>query len=362
MKIWWTSCHKYLILQLQVVKGSGSIVGGNIPPKIGMSYVEPELVKTVEAPVYHPRPRHVPRPRRPLSAVKHSMTEVVQHSLEMAAQEFRKIHEPKISKLKGGFLANAALIFNSWLKDIDMCVQDCNLTEHEAVQLVKDYMIEHAHGAVELYLDTNDQWSYSGLIEYLIMSFESGETFSSLLGDFYVRCQKPKETEDQFADELQVLARKVINVCPEWKSQVNEALKTQFAHQLWDQYFEAMACNLLKVAPSDMAFTKFWAECISIFGTRSKREARTTVSTNVVKNYSDKADQLVKSANQICKCKKKEKIKAQTEMMEQQKKELENLKAASMQMDPKKLIEAMTQAMACMCNTSKDSSKKISGT
>ena len=24
LKIWWTSCHKYLILQLQVVKGSGS--------------------------------------------------------------------------------------------------------------------------------------------------------------------------------------------------------------------------------------------------------------------------------------------------------------------------------------------------
>ena len=33
-----------------------------------------------------------------------------------------------------------------------------------------------------------------------------------------------------------------------------------------------------------------------------------------------------------------------------------------MQMDPKKLIEAMTQAMACMYNASKDPSKKISGT
>ena len=75
-----------------------------------------------------------------------------------------------------------------------MCVQDCNLTEHEAVQLVKDYTAEHAHGAVEFYLDMNDQWSYSGLIEHLIMLFESGETFSSLLTDFYARCQEPKET------------------------------------------------------------------------------------------------------------------------------------------------------------------------
>ena len=123
-----------------------------------------------------------------------------------------------------------------------------------------------------------------------------------------------------------------------------------------------MDCNLLKVAPSDMAFTKFWVECILIFGTRSKRAAKTMVSTNVVKTHPDKADQPVKSANQIHKGKKKEKIKAQSEMIEQQKKEIENLKAASMQMDPKKLIEAMTQAMVCMYNTPKDPSKKLSGT
>ena len=166
--------------------------------------------------------RPVPKPRKSLSAVKHSMTEVAKHSLQMAAQEFKKICEPKISKLKGGYSANAALIFNSCLKDIDMCVQDCNLTEHEAVQFVKDYTAQHAHGAVEFYLDTNDQWSYFGLIEHLKTSFESGETFSSLLGDFYARCQKPKETEDQFTDELQILARKVISICPKWKSQVNK--------------------------------------------------------------------------------------------------------------------------------------------
>ena len=71
-----------------------------------------------------------------------------------------------------------------------------------------------------------------------------------------------------------------------------------------------------------MAFTKFWAECMSIFGIRSKKAVKTTVSTSVVKNCSDKADQTVKSANQICKDKKKEKIKAQTEMLEWQKKEI----------------------------------------
>ena len=82
------------------------------------------------------------------------MTEAVEHSLKVVVQEFKKIHELKISKLKGGSSANAALIINNWLKDIDMFVWDHNLTEHKAVQLVKDYTMENADGAVEFYLDT----------------------------------------------------------------------------------------------------------------------------------------------------------------------------------------------------------------
>ena len=57
-----------------------------------------------------------------------------------------------------------------------------------------------------------------------------------------------------------------------------------------------MAHNLLKAAPPDATFAKFWTECILIFGTRSKKAVKTTVSTNVVKNYPDKADQLTRSA------------------------------------------------------------------
>ena len=44
------------------------------------------------------------------------------------------------------------------------------------------------------------------------LSQEKLSVLSSMI--FYARCQKPKETEDQFADELQVLARKFISVCP----------------------------------------------------------------------------------------------------------------------------------------------------
>ena len=97
------------------------------------------------------------------------------------AEEFRKICKPKIQKLKGRYSANAMLVFNLWLKDIEMCVKEQKLTHMEAVQLVKDYTSEGARGAAEFYLDTNSMWKYHELIEQLGTSFELGKTFSSLV-------------------------------------------------------------------------------------------------------------------------------------------------------------------------------------
>ena len=116
-------------------------------------YVEPEPNKPTEVSVYHPGPRPIPEPRRSQMALKSSMAGVAEYSLKVAAKEFLKFHGPKISKLKGGYSANATLIFNSWLKDINMCAHDLNLTEHEAVQLLKDFTTGHTLGAAKLHLD-----------------------------------------------------------------------------------------------------------------------------------------------------------------------------------------------------------------
>ena len=111
------------------------------------------------------------------------------HSLQLMAEEFRKICKPKIQKLEGRYSANAMLVFNSWLKDIEMCVKEQKLTNMEAIQLVKNYTSEGARGAIEFYLDTNSAWKYHELIEHLRTSFKSSETFSSLVGDFYTCVQ-----------------------------------------------------------------------------------------------------------------------------------------------------------------------------
>ena len=110
-----------------------------------------------------------------------------------------------------------------------MCVKERKLSNMEAVQLVKDYTSEGARGAVEFCLDTISTWKYHELIEHLQTLFESGETFSSLVKDFYSHIQQPQEMEDQFANDLQILGWKVISIRPMWKEEANEALKTQFA-------------------------------------------------------------------------------------------------------------------------------------
>ena len=120
-------------------------------------------------------------------------------------------------------------------------------------------------------------------------------------------------------------------------------VKTQFAHRLQDQYFAAMDQNLLQTSAQGITFTKLWAECVAMFWKRSKRSSNTTILTNMVKLKTSEADQLVKSANQVCGG-QKVKVRAKTKVIEQERKDIENMKAASLQLNPKNLIETMTQA------------------
>ena len=98
------------------------------------------------------------------------------YEMKIAVQELHKLHEPKINKLKNGYSATANFIFQSWLKDIRVHVEDWNLTEREAIQLVKDFTTERAHDEVACYMGmiTNDQQTFDGLINYLKMHFSQG--------------------------------------------------------------------------------------------------------------------------------------------------------------------------------------------
>ena len=79
------------------------------------------------------------------------------------------------------------LIFWSWLKDINVHVDDQNLTEREAIQLAKDFTAERAHNEEEFYMGMikDDQQTFVGLVNHLKGAFQSGETITELISNFY---------------------------------------------------------------------------------------------------------------------------------------------------------------------------------
>ena len=54
-------------------------------------------------------------------------------SPQVAATEFWKLREPKVAKLKGGYSSNASLVFQSWLKGIQVYVLEHHLSQWEAM-------------------------------------------------------------------------------------------------------------------------------------------------------------------------------------------------------------------------------------
>ena len=104
------------------------------------------------------------------------------------------------------------------------------------MQLIKDFTSEYVRLEVEYYFGMypEEKQSFQGLIDHLTTAFQSGETENSLIGDFYNHIQKTNESKDAFADELQILVRKIIARKPEFCLKANEVLKHQYIHNLKD--------------------------------------------------------------------------------------------------------------------------------
>ena len=194
------------------------------------------------------------------------------YDMKVAAQEFCKLHKPQINKLNGGYSATANLIFQSWLKDINIHIEDWNLTEREAIQLVKDFTAEKAHNEVEFYMGmiADDQQTFDGLVNHLKNAFQLGETASELISNFYSQHQKKNELEDAFADDLQILVRKILAPKTSFRAEVNQQLKHEYAHKLHDQYYAAIAHSVLQTSNPMETFTFFWGQLALTFGSCSR--------------------------------------------------------------------------------------------
>ena len=194
-------------------------------------------------------------------------TTIIGNTMSAVASEFKKMREPKLTKLKGGITSGASLFFNSWVKDIRAVILERSMSNAESLQLVKDYTEGKAHQQVEFYIVSTPDPTFEGLIDNLRTSFKSREDKATVKGEFYSHKQFSKESVDDFADVLQLLARKVLNVDPSFQTFMNKSLCQQLANGLKDPGHGISARSILNQQP-DIQFASFRSDLANILGCR----------------------------------------------------------------------------------------------
>ena len=192
---------------------------------------------------------------------------IIGNTMSAVASEFKKMREPKLAKLKGGITSRASLFFNSWVKDVRAVISERSMSNTKSLQLVKDYIEGKACQQVEFYIVSTPSPSFEGLIDNLKTSFQSGEDEATVKGEFYSRKQFSKESVDDFADVLQLLAHKVLNADPSFQTFMNKSLCQQLANGLKDPGHGISARSILNQQP-DIQFASFRSDLANILGCR----------------------------------------------------------------------------------------------
>ncbi len=287
--------------------------------------------------------------------------EVSAAAAAQASKEFRRMREPKITKLRGGYSADAELVFRSWRADILANIHDRELDNKSAIQLIKEQTLDNARREVEFQLDLcGGVITYKDLLKHLSVAFQGGDDEANLLAEFYSRAQKSKETEEAFADELQILARKVIIKKPDFRVNLDTTLKQRYASQLLDRNSASIAKTLL-VQMSKCSFTEFRNELARVLDTRRKAIAKaslkpvTTKSVEAEEEEDQEADappSSIKSSNKpsTSNIKKDKKIHAQSAQIKDLRQKLDQAVAENSQirelLSPATLTTAFSNALS----------------
>ena len=266
-------------------------------------------------------------------------TTIIGNTMSAVASEFKKMREPKLTKLKGRITSGASLFFNSWVKDVRAVILERSMSNAKSLQLVKDYTEGKAHQQVEFYIVSTPNPSFEGLIENLRTSFQSGEDEATVKGEFYSRKQYSKESVDDFADVLQLLARKVLNVDLSFQTFMNKSLCQQLANGLKDPGHGISARSILNQQP-DIQFASFRSDSANILGCRvCTARVKGTLCNAAMVPESPETPVRVKR----CKTEEESTIAAQLSMWIKDNQELHKRLDA---FDPSKIIEVVMQVVA----------------
>ena len=122
--------------------------------------------------------------------------------MQTLASEFKRTHEPKIQKFRGGTSSGALLMFKSWMHYIECAIKDRNVNNDKALQLIKEFSEGCARDNINFYLEVTDKPSVDSLFENLRQVFSSGEDGQQMLAEFYSRVQNPKESVKEFGESI----------------------------------------------------------------------------------------------------------------------------------------------------------------
>ena len=215
--------------------------------------------------------------------------EVSAAATAQVSKEFRRMQEPKVTKLRGGYSTDAELVFRSWQADILANMKDRELDNKAAIQHIKEQTLDNARHEVEFQLDLcGGVITYQDLLKQLSVTFQGGNDEANLLAEFYSCVQKAKESEEAFVDELQILAHKVIIKKPDFRVNLDMTLKQCYASQLLDCNSASIAKTLL-VQMSKCSFTEFCNELAHVLDTR--RCAITKASMKPITSKSIKVEE-----------------------------------------------------------------------
>ena len=265
-----------------------------------------------------------------------------QSTLINLASEFKKMREPKIQKLKGGNTSSAQLFITGWIKEVRAVIHDRNLSDEEGVQLIREFTESKARQQVDFYLDMNPSPTIEGVLEHLISAFSSGEDESSIKSEFYSRKQLARESEDDYAEVLQILAQKIMIANPAFQAECNGALIHQFANGLRDEIIRPLAKDLVNRKPG-IAFIKFRSEVANLSGSRLKRTL-TKVTVNAVEE-DEEIDRPNKKTKQ-----ERQSLDAQIKTLMEQNRSLSQKVDSLANLQTSNITEAVSQAVNYTAN------------
>ena len=150
--------------------------------------------------------------------------------------------------------------------------------------------------------------------------------------------QLNKESVDDFADVLQLLAHKILNVDPSFQVLLNKSLCQQLANGLKDASDGISACQILKQQP-DISFVAFRSDLANILGCRTRGVGAKGALSSAVSAESPETPVSVKRRR----TQDEDSIATQINMCIKDNQELHRKLDA---LDPTKMVEAVTQAVA----------------